>query len=178
MIDTPSDPSQYDSPPIPSDSAGRFSSLELSVLYGSQDVEVCLHECRVTKEDKLFLATLAPTRDLVLIDLSGWIQEPNLTEFESLSLAVSYLFSANHHAYEICRRIAAIAYSSGLDGIIYPSYFSHLRIRKNDHSKHTIENIALFGRPIKDGNVNVRCMNRLVLDNVVYHYSFGPDGVS
>ena len=35
--------------------AGRFDTAELPVLYGSQDLEVCLHECRVTAEDEIYL---------------------------------------------------------------------------------------------------------------------------
>jgi hypothetical protein len=35
-------------------------------------------------------------------------------------------------------------------------------------------NVALFGRPVKDGRVKVTCINRLVLHKVRYDLRFGP----
>ncbi len=37
---------EYDS--APTSGNGRLDSLDLAILYGSQDIEVCIHECRVT----------------------------------------------------------------------------------------------------------------------------------
>ncbi|OYY31993.1 MAG: hypothetical protein B7X65_23160, partial [Polaromonas sp. 39-63-25] len=38
----------------------------------------------------------------------------------------------------------------------------------------TIENFALFGRPIESGSVRVHCINRLVLTQIGYRGHFGP----
>lgn len=48
----------------------RFSNGSSPVFYGAFDVETCLHECRVLAEDEICLATLLPTRDLTLLDLT------------------------------------------------------------------------------------------------------------
>ena len=53
---TPGDPVEYDSPPDRFLGQGRLDSLELPIMYCSQDIEGCVHECRVTVEDELYLA--------------------------------------------------------------------------------------------------------------------------
>ena len=40
----------------------------------------------------------------------------------------------------------------------------------------TIPNLALFGRPIEEGQVQVRCINKLILRRVDYDFHFGPVG--
>jgi hypothetical protein len=65
-----SDPEQYDSPPDALVGNGRLDTTGLPVLYASPDLEICVHECRVTVEDELYVATLAPTGSLNLINLS------------------------------------------------------------------------------------------------------------
>ncbi|MCK9207960.1 MAG: RES family NAD+ phosphorylase [Salinivirgaceae bacterium] len=185
----PSDYSEFDSPPQTNN--GRMDSEDLSILYGSQDLEVCIHECRVTIEDELFVASLIPKRELRMLDLTELIEE-NVTEFESLDLAVHMLFFAQKHSYDICRDIAIKIKEAGYDGIIYSSYFSLLRtgampfdtvygisIRRLPNYKQyaksqIIQNIALFGRPINEGIVNVKCINKLSLNRVIYDYHFGP----
>lgn len=37
-----------------------------------------------------------------------------------------------------------------------------------------VPNIALFGRPVEDGLIHVRCVNRLYLRQVAYDVGFGP----
>jgi hypothetical protein len=49
-------------------------------MYGSQDLEVCLHECRMTVDDLAYVASLSPTRDITLLDLSALLKE-DVTEF-------------------------------------------------------------------------------------------------
>jgi len=191
----PSNFDEFDSPPLGNENLGkgRFDSTNFPVMYASQDLEICVHECRVTVEDELFLATLYPTRDLKLLDLEELIDEDEgVTEFESLDMAVHMLFAAEKHSYEITREIAFSAYQAGFDGLIFPSYFSFLlkgimpfdsiygiSIRKlpsfKKYAKSQITpNIALFGRPIKEKIVAVKCINRVVLNKVKYDILFGP----
>lgn len=63
---TPNEPEQhheYDSRPRGiSEDHGRFDSDEFPVMYASPDLQLCIHECRVTAEDELYVATLDPTR--------------------------------------------------------------------------------------------------------------------
>lgn len=190
----PSEGEQYDSPPTNCTGKGRLDSAGNSVLYGSPDIEVCIHECRVSVEDDVFVATLAPTRPLRLLDLSVLLKEESTTEFESLDMSVHMLFLAGKHAYEITQAIADAARDVGFDGIVYPSYFSLVRLGQmpfqttygishrrfpslQDHEQaKTIPNLALFGRPIVEGKVSVSCINRLILNRVAYDFHFGPTG--
>jgi hypothetical protein len=84
---------------------------------------VCVHECRVTVEDDLYMATLTPLRDLRLLDLTAVLDE-DVTEFDSLDMAVHMLFHAAPHSYAACRAIATAPSRAAYDGVAYPSYFS------------------------------------------------------
>jgi hypothetical protein len=162
---------EFDSPPDQFLGRGRFDSKQLPIMYASPDLEVCIHECRVSAEDELFIATLAPKRDLRFLDLTALLPYQHETEFDSLDMAVHLLFLAGSHSYEIARDIASAAQRDGFDGILYPSYFSLLRTggmpfetvfgishRKLDQyadreRAKTIPNMAVFGRPIREGLV-------------------------
>ena len=188
----PDDPSEYDTPPV--SGTGRLDAPDNPVMYGSQDLQVCIHECRVTAEDDLYVASLTPTRDLKLLDLTHLLYEEHVTEFESLDIAVNMLFLAGPHSYEITRSIAVTARDAGYDGVIYPSYFSLLRtggmpfetaygisLRRFPQAAgyeraKIIPNLGLFGRPVRDGRVTAHGINRIVLDRVDYGVRFGPVG--
>ena len=159
---------EYDSPPDQYLGRGRFDSQNLPVFYASQDLDICIHESRVTIEDELYLAKLALSRPINVLDLSEPIMESE-TGFESLNIAIHFLFSAPSHSYEILRDIALAVSKAKLDGIIYPSYFNQV-----SSSNHTIKNIAILGRPIENGLLRVECINRLMLKHVEYSYHFGP----
>ena len=185
---------EFDSPPVEFLGRGRFDSKRIPIMYTSPDLEVCIHECRVGAEDELFVATLAPTRDLRFLDLTALLPNDQETEFESLDIATHLLFLAGSHSYGIARDIAAAAFDGGFDGILYPSYFSMLRTgsmpfetvfgishRKIDRfadreRAKTVPNMAVFGRPICEGLVEVKCINSLRLERVAYRYHFGPVG--
>jgi hypothetical protein len=188
----PDDPAEYDSAPTPG--SGRLDSKGLPVMYGSPDLQVCVHECRVTGEDELYVATLVPARELKLLDLTELLWQEHVTEFDSLEMAVHMLFLAGTHAYDIAREVARAVHGAGFDGLIYSSYFSLLRTgampfetaygishrrfqRLTDREKSkTIPNLALFGTPISEGKATVRSINRLLLERVEYGLRFGPVG--
>jgi hypothetical protein len=187
----PAEPEEYDSPPVSLVGRGRLDSTGFPVMYGSQDIDICIHECRVTADDDIYVASLKPNADLRLLDLTELIAD-DTTEFESIDIAIHMLFLAGAHSYEIARDIALAAKSEGFDGVIYPSYFSLLRtgarpietvyglsIRRfpiaSGYAKaQVIPNFALFGRPVETGSVRVDCINRLVLTQVGYQAHFGP----
>lgn len=193
---------EYDSPPQPLSGRGRIDSVDFPVMYGSEDIEICIHECRATAEDDLYVATLSSTRPMKLLNLTHLLIEVGVTEFDSLDLAVQMLFLAGEHSYDIIRDIARAARSAGFDGLNYPSYFSMLRTgsvpfetqyglsnrsiaaflsnnRVNAYeTKKIIPNLAWFGRPIECGDVEVRCINRVALRRVAYDAVFGPVGYS
>jgi len=186
------EPSEYDSPPAELAGRGRLDSPGFPVMYGSQDLDVCIHECRASTEDELYVATLKVQKDLRLLDLALLLDEAG-TEFESLDMAIHMLFLARSHSYGISRDIALAARKAGFDGVIYPSFFSLIRTgshpfetayglslrrfhpeRKRYVEATTIRNLALFGRPIESGLVSVKCINRLILTHVGYLGHFGP----
>jgi hypothetical protein len=188
----PDDPSEFDSPPIQFAGMGRLDSPGFPVMYGSQDVDICIHECRASIDDDVFVATLRTQKELRLLDLTRVLEE-DVSEFESLDLAVHMLFLARSHSYDISRAIAIAAQSEGFDGVIYPSYFSLIRTggypfetsfglsvrrfssqRERYAEAFTIPNFALFGRPLEDGIVRVESINRLILTQVGYQGHFGP----
>lgn len=189
----PNDIEQYDSSPYPGE--GRLDSKDFKVFYASQDLEVCIHECRVSVTDELYVATISPSVNLKMLDLSVEIPE-NTTEFESLNIAIMMLFYASKHSYEILRMLTLEAYKKGFDGIIFPSFFTQARLgrlpfpsvyqsldNKIDEFKKIeisgkIPNIAIFGKPIEDKKVEVLSINKLILNRVVYDYFFGPADVS
>lgn len=159
---------EYDSPPDQYLESGRLDSRKLPILYGSWDLEACLHECKVTIEDNLYLSKLSFNRATKLLDLTEWISEEGITQFESINLAIHMLFRAPSHSYGIIRDIAAAAKQKGYEGLIYPSYYNQI------HFKGAVQNIGLFGRPIKDNLVEVKCIDRVILQKVNYDYHFGP----
>ena len=142
----------------------------------------------------MFVATLTATKPLRLLDLSALLKAEDATEFESLDIAVHMLFLAGKHSYKITRAIADAARVAGFDGLVYPSYFSLLRLgqmpfettygishrRIAQYQEHeqakAIRNLALFGSPIASGAVAVHCINRLILNRVGYDFHFGPTG--
>jgi hypothetical protein len=72
------DEGQYDSPPgTKRRGFSRFDNHKLPILYASPNLQVCIHECRVTLADDIFIASLFPTRTLSLIDLTGNFEQPD-----------------------------------------------------------------------------------------------------
>ena len=188
----PAEPTEYDSPPTGLAGQGRLDSAGFPVMYGSQDLDICIHECRATAEDDIFIATLKLDREMRLLDLTHVLKE-DVTEFESLDMAVHMLFLARPHSYEISRAIALSAKDAGFDGLIYPSYFSLVRTggrpfettyglslrqfhpQAEEYGRAvTIPNFALFGRPLENRSVRVHCINRLILTQIGYLGHFGP----
>ncbi len=187
-------PDQYDSPQREKAGTGRFDSPGFPVMYASQDLEICVHECRFSAKDELHVATLFPVHDLRLLDLTVLLTEVGVTEFESLDMAVHMLFLAGEHSYEIIRALAIEAHHAGYDGLIYPSYFSLLKTgavpfetsfgishrmlsqRHQDEKAKTISNLAIFGRPLEDRKVELRSINKLIISQVKYSFHFGPVG--
>lgn len=185
---------EYDSPPIGVTGNGRFDAEDFRVLYASPDLEVCVHECRFSAEDELYVATLNTTKPLRLLNLTS-IPKEDVTEFESLDISINMLFLARQHSYEIARQIATRARDEGFDGLIYPSYFSQLRTGviplrttyglsnrripeyQEIEEALSVPNYAFFGQPIDEGKINVRCINKMVISRVEYGFHFGPVGI-
>lgn len=187
----PDQASEYDSAPDGFLGMNRFDRINFPVLYGSPDLELCLHECRTTVEDSLFFGKLVPNKPLKLLDLSAHLSEEG-TEFESLDIAVRFLFLAGKHSYDICRDIAQAAMEAGYDGLRYPSFFSSLRTGENPFEtiygisirrvpdlkeyirSSTVSNLAIFGRPIHEGKIKVDCINKISINRIAYDIGFGP----
>ncbi len=158
---------QYDAPPRPISASGRLGSKSLPILYGSEDLEICIHECQVLISEECFVGTLQPTRDLRMLDLTAEPFIDGSTPFESLDVAMRFLFSAEEHCYEITRAIARAAAAAKFDGIFYPSYYSQVKPER-------VPNIAVFGHPIGKGIIKVECINRAMLKSAAYELRMGP----
>ena len=185
------DDTAFDSPPLGVQGLGRFDSANFPVMYASPDLQTCLHEMRVSVEDDVYAALLKPIEDLKILNLSVVVNDDN-TEFESVDIGLYLLFMASAIGYNACRSLAAYLSGEGFDGIIYPSYFSHLRSGEipfetsfglsnrilpghaEQESAKMIPNLALFGRPIEDGRIEVVSKNRVLLRKVDYELLFGP----
>ena len=95
-----------------------------------------------------------PTRPYYYINS---IDEGRAPFFESLSLAIKFLFGAESHKLPHHPIYRQSGEGGGrLDGILGPYYFSSLRGKE-------IQNIALFGHPVSEERVEVVCINRLTL---------------
>ncbi len=192
-VEKPSNASEYDGQPLRIAGTGRLDSPGFPMLYASQDIEICIHECRATVDEEIYVGTLIPKRSLRLLDLAEILDDGrHVSEFERLDLAVNMLFLAGPHSYEICRSIAKAACEANFDGIIYPSYFSMVRsgsipyeatwglahrgiVQFRSHEdKKIIRNVAIFGRPVEAGLLEVRCINRVILRQATYDLGFGP----
>ncbi|TVM15891.1 RES domain-containing protein [Oceanidesulfovibrio indonesiensis] len=189
--DDPTNIAQFDSPPNEFSGHGRFCSKNLPILYASPDLQVCIHECRVKADDEVFVATMRPEKELKLFDLSV-APEENVSEFDSFDIAMHMLFMAGEYSYEITKDIAKFAMSNGYDGIIYPSYFTNLRMGlmplptaygvsvrlfpefKQHNSDLTIPNLAIFGRPVLQKKLKIDCINKLIISKAEYSFHFGP----
>ncbi|TCB32905.1 RES domain-containing protein [Acinetobacter sp. ANC 4635] len=181
----------FDAPPIEYLGNGRLDSKDNPIFYCSTDLELCLHECRVSSEDQIFVGMFKPTKKLKLLDLSVVLEE-DCTEFESLDLSVLMLFLASKHAYIILQNLSKFIKNQGFDGVVYPSYFSMLKTgsipfetvigisnrRLEDFKKYEaskiVQSIALFGYPLNDNKLDVISMNRLLLDQVKYDFTMAP----
>jgi RES domain len=172
--DSKFDDGQYDAPPkLRRRGVGRFDNHKLPVLYGSPNLHVCIHECKVTLADDIFVASLMPTKKLSMIDLTGNYDQPeDIDPFDDLFWFFRGRMNANHpNVYRHCRRIAqTIRALTDADGFIYNSYYTNVA---GDTSGKAI-NYALFGRPLADGKLKVVSMNTMRLERVTYDYHLGP----
>jgi RES domain len=143
------------------------------VLYASPSLTVCIHECRITLADDVFVATLRPKRDLNFIDLSGNYDEPDDADpFDSVEWFLNGLMSSSRpdiHRY--CRRIASTLWeATSCDGLAYNSYFRNVA----GANLSPRINYAIFGRPIADGKVQVKSINTVRFESIAYDFRLGP----
>lgn len=166
-VERPFEISEFD-PPLEV-TKSRFSDGSIPVLYAAFDAETCLHEGRVRVDDKITMATLQPTRDLRVLDLTNVpydFQESgeggNIFYF-----ANSKLVFGSHS--QTGRRLGVRCQEWGLDGIKYPSYFSNVR-----PSCQRVPNIAIFGRPLQDRLLRIHSINNVRIDTIQYEFTYGP----
>jgi hypothetical protein len=162
-------PKQFDSPPGGRTRGfSRFDSKAEPILYSSPSLAVCIHECRVTLADEIFVASLRLKRDLRMIDLSGNYDQPDdVDPFDDLTYFFGGLMLSSRR-YEQCRRIARVIRSDpAIDGIIYRSFFTNV-------IGAPALNYGFFGHPIAAGALEVSSINTIRIDKVNYEFSLGP----
>jgi len=156
---------EFDPPPPPRSSFGRFDSPVCEVLYTAKDIETCLHEVRVAIPDEISLATLRVETDLRVADLTAF--PDNVRLHDSLNLLCRSFCLGGEHYYESCRNVAAALRSTGFAGFIYESYYSLVK-------PNAPKNLALFGRPLASGDVALISVNGVHLRQVDYGFQLGP----
>lgn len=147
---------------------GRWDELNHPVLYVSDDIELCLHECRATIADEIVVATLHPTRDLRLLDLATPISATPGTPFDDPNIFVGVMCRSRGPWLEHCRAISRAAKAAGYDGIRYESYYSQAK-----HAQKSL-NLALFGKPLQEKLMVIGSVNRLRISDMAYQFEFGP----
>jgi hypothetical protein len=155
-------------PPTIQRTPGRWDDLDHPVLYVSDDIEVCLHECRTTISDEIVVASLSSTCDLRLLDLSSEIQWDGGTPFEDPNIFVGIMCRNRGRWLEYCREISRVAYEAGFHGIRYVSYYAQAK-----HAGQSL-NLGVFGRPISNGMLRLESVNRLWIADMAYQVRFGP----
>ena len=163
-------PQAFDPPPASVLSThGRWDDGSAPVLYASDDIELCLHECRVTLSDEIVVGTLRCEREMVLLDLSAEIPHSATTPFEDPNIFATFLsLSRSEDFLDHARSVATAARQAGLAGIRYTSYYAQAK-----HSTSAL-NVALFGRPLQMGAFSLQSVNRVRIDDAQYQYAFGP----
>ncbi|MDP3077101.1 RES family NAD+ phosphorylase [Bradyrhizobium sp.] len=168
------DEGQYDAPPKPKRRGfGRFDNGRSPLFYGSPNLQVCIHECRVNLLDNIFIASTTPTRKLSLIDLTGNYDQPSdIDPFDDLEWFFRGLMNASQpHVYRYCRRIAqTIKDITSADGFVYNSFYTGIA----GDSEGKAVNYAIFGRPLADGRLRVNSINTVRLERIRYDYHLGP----
>lgn len=164
----PALPEHFDTPPESAPGQGRYDSELLPVFYGTEDVETCLHESRVTLADWIAVGSFVPARPLRLLDLADDIDDSTAqTPFERVDILMAKLAFAGTEDYDLCREMATKVHALGVDGFYYKSYFAQAH-------KRSLRNIALFGRPAREGKLRLISVNRVRLESVEYKFRFGP----
>jgi hypothetical protein len=170
LDETIATPAAFDPPPSHIErSAGRWDDGGTSVLYASDDIELCCHECRVLITDEIVVATLSAARPLVLLDLTAEFALVRVTPFEDPNIFARFLSLSRHERWlDHARTVARAARAAGLDGIRYTSYYAQAK------QQTEALNVALFGRPLEAGDLVIESVNRLRLTDARYAFSFGP----
>lgn len=74
---------------------------------------------------------LEPVNKLKVLDLTEPIPDYECDDFKSLYLSIQMLFLSGKHSYDILRELGFYIKKLNFDGILYPSYFSLIKIGKN-----------------------------------------------
>lgn len=157
---------EFDTPPLNLSCDGRFNSKEFPILYCATDVETCIYETRANLSDYIVVAELQPIKGLKLLDLSNCKRSCG-TEFEQVSRMLQRLSFAGKEEYSICQELAMEIKKRDYDGFIADSYFQQAH-------KSKLQNIILFGYPIKDKKIELKSASRIVINSMSYEFSYGP----
>lgn len=148
---------------------GRWDDGHSPVLYASDDIELCLHECRVLVADEVVVASLSTARPLTLVDLTAKFPLAGMTPFEDPNIFARFLSLSRHEQWlDHARAVARAAEAAGLDGVRYTSYYAQAK-----HHSDAL-NVALFGRLLEAGDLVIDAVNRVRLIDARYQFSFGP----
>lgn len=168
---------EYDSRDINAltDSNGRFDNGKYSLFYCCETPSTCVYESKFEPTDLLILATYETNKTLTVIDLEK-IDELYLN---SLSADLKEIFNEsdilvfinaiirNNADYGFTQLISNRIFERKFDGIKYTSFYNRFR-------KDTYSNIAIFGQPLKEGQLTLKSLNRIALNEVDFKWTYGP----
>lgn len=160
------DEDQYDSPKNTKKNFDRFDSSDFRIFYSSSTIETCLHEVRLSIHDPISIASLEVRDDLNLLDTTADADNYSGDEFDNPAhffRGLAYSTSTHKETQQISRVIAA----AGYDGFLDRSYHNSL-LQRDGH------NVALFGRPISEGKLQVRSINTVFISKLSVEYQLGP----
>jgi hypothetical protein len=165
-------PTQYDIPPphIVRE-FGRFDDANVQILYTSQSIPVCLHECRVAVTDDIFVATFEAATELRVADLTADYDQGQVSPFEDLRNFFNGIFLTRHNStYDIARKISLLIKNKlYVDGFIADSYFTTVS------QEPVSQNYCFYPDALGRHKLKLHSLNRLHLQTVSYSYSFGPN---
>lgn len=158
---------EFDTPPADmTREPGRFDSPDVPLFYGGWNIDVCLHEMRLSNRDAVTVATCRTLRNVRLLDITGDDCKRGDTQFaDPLHFFNGLVFSNERH--KECRFLARKIRDAGYDGFTFQSYHAPLMYSPG-------VNVALFGWPIRDGKVAVRSMNNVFISRIKAEYQLGP----
>ena len=179
MPASPTEPVEYDAPPLERVRAGRFNREGMQVFYGAFDIETCLLELRLGPEDisrnTAVVARLLVCKPLRVLDLTGksFLGSTGKDFFdkwtnEDPGATMRYLLFPTQDNYHLTQALSAYLSAQKFDGFIHPSAMQHLNRGIGG------KNIVLFGQPLADGRLHLTSLNRVFVKRVSFDVEFGP----
>ena len=172
LVNEPLDPFQYDSPPLEFIAPSRFNDSTHQVFYAAFDVDTCLFELKLGPSEivknELTVARFELNQPLRVLNLCN-VDRGGLAQvdfLERMALLDGLLFP-HERSYFLTQSLSRHIERRGFAGILHPSAFRYI-------SNREAKNLTIFGAPLKDGKLELKDINSVVIESVNYDLRFGP----